>query len=251
MVTECCLSGFQWDGAPIGIEGKIAENKAYIVGGNEKVAILVVADLFGWTFINTRLLCDRYAEEANAAVYMPDFFGGEVIDPQIIANHNRWNEFNLEGWHKRNAKEARWDEIVQVAKALKERYERVGVIGYCYGGWSLFRLGGIEFEPRLVDCISTAHPTWLTKEEIDKIGVPVQICAPEIDKAFTSELKAYANEVIPTKGVPYDYQYFPGVEHSFATRGNLEDEKERRAMLRGKRAQVAWMKEWLHGEDGW
>jgi dienelactone hydrolase len=102
-----------------------------------------------------------------------------------------------------------------------------------------------------VSGISTAHPTLLTKEEIDGIGVPVQICAPEVDNAFTPELKAYANEVIPTKGVPYDYQYFPGVEHAFATRGNLDDEKEKRAMLRAKRAQVGWMREWLHGEEGW
>jgi dienelactone hydrolase len=142
------------------------------------------------------------------------------------------------------------------------------VIGYCYGGWSSFKLGSRE-ENGLVDCvlslpgvdhktrsdletgISTAHPTWLTKDEMDNIGVPVQICAPEVDAAFTPELKAYANEVIPTKGVPYDYQYFHGVEHSFATRGNLEDEKEKRAMLRAKRAQVGWMREWLHGEEGW
>ena len=46
MVTECCLSGFQWDGTPLGVEGKIANNKAYVVGGNEKVAILVVAGMY-------------------------------------------------------------------------------------------------------------------------------------------------------------------------------------------------------------
>lgn len=85
---------------------------------------------------------------------------------------------------------------------------------------------------------------------MDNIGVPVQICSPEIDAAFTPELKAYANEVIPTTGVPYDYQYFPGVEHAFATRGNLEDERERRAMVRCKRAQIGWMREWLHAGEG-
>lgn len=98
--------------------------------------------------------------------------------------------------------------------------------------------------------ISAAHPTWLTKEEIDRIGVPVQIVAPEHDNAFSPELKRYANEVIPTRGVPYDYQYFPGVVHSFATRGSLTEKGEREAMLRAKRAQVAWMREWLHGNFG-
>ncbi|KAK7184084.1 hypothetical protein DPSP01_001274 [Paraphaeosphaeria sporulosa] len=248
MVTECCISGFQWDGTPIGSEGRIADNNAYIVGDSNKVAILVIADLFGWSFTNTRLLCDAYAAETPATVYMPDFFGGQVIDPAIIANTNRWNEFDLEEWSKQNAKDVRWLEILGVARALRAKYDKVGVIGYCYGGWSLFRLGNKNLNG-LVDCISTAHPTWLTRDEIDTIGVPVQICAPEIDAAFTPELKAYANEVIPTKGVPYDYQYFHGVEHAFATRGNLEDERERRAMVRVKRAMVAWMREWLRGED--
>ena len=40
-----------------------------------------------------------------------------------------------------------------------------------------------------MDCISTAHPSWLTEEEIEGVGVPVQILAPEIDPVFTPELK--------------------------------------------------------------
>lgn len=102
MVTECCISGFQWDGTPTGKEGRIAENDTYVVGESQKVAILVIAgmleygyrssapccrpsilnclpltdcdhaDLFGWTFTNTRLLCDAYAAETPATVYMPD-----------------------------------------------------------------------------------------------------------------------------------------------------------------------------------
>ena len=80
------------------------------------------------------------------------------------------------------------------------------------------------------------------------IDVPAQIQAPEVDPVFTPELKAYANEVIPTLGVPYDYQYFPGVEHSFATRGDEANPKEMRAMQRAKNATVGWCREWLHGE---
>jgi dienelactone hydrolase len=172
-----------------------------------------------------------------------------VISPDIIRDRSRWGEFDLKAFGETNAKQVRWPELLSCAQALRAKYKRVGVIGYCYGGWSLFCLGSKLHSPRLVDCISTAHPTWLTKEEIDNIGVPVQIVAPEIDPVFTAELKAYANSVIPTKGLAYDYQFFPGVEHAFATRGNPGDEKERRAMVRAKNAQVAWMKEWLHEDN--
>lgn len=152
---------------------------------------------------------------------------------------------------ERNSKAIREPEIFACARALKSQYKRVGVIGFCYGGWGSFRCGATSHEPHLVDCISTAHPGLQTKEEIENLGVPTQIIAPEVDPTFTPEFKKYANEVIPTKGIPYDYQYFPGVEHSFATRGNPDDEKERLAMVRAKRAQVFWMKEWLHGDGKW
>lgn len=124
-------------------------------------------------------------------------------------------------------------------------------MGYCFGGWSSFALGSRSLNPSdspIVDCISAAQPTWLTKEEIDDIGVPVQIIAPEMDPTFTPELKEYASRVIPTKGVPYDYQFFPSVEHAFVTRGDPNKPHERRAMVRAKNAQVHWMKEWLQGD---
>ncbi|KAH7122655.1 Alpha/Beta hydrolase protein [Dendryphion nanum] len=245
-MSECCLVGFKWKGTPVGNETKLGSNDSYIVGESSDIAVLVIADLFGWTFVNTRLLCDAYAKEIGATVYMPDFFGGQVINPAIIRDTSRWAaELDISRFNRENGKEVRWPEIRACAEALRATYKRVGVIGYCYGGWSSFQLGSSAHSPRLVDCISAAHPTWLTKEEIDAIGVPVQIVAPEHDPTFTPELKKYANEVIPTKGVSYDYQYFPGVEHSFATRGNPDDEKERAAGERAKRAQVFWMREWL------
>lgn len=71
-MDDCCLRGFKWDGIPIGHETKLSDNAAYVTGSSNEIAILVVHDLFGWTFPNTRLLADAYAEEVNATVYVPD-----------------------------------------------------------------------------------------------------------------------------------------------------------------------------------
>jgi hypothetical protein len=71
-MSQCCLQGFEWDGTPNGKESTLANNKAYVTGSNPDVAIMVIADLFGWTFINERLLSDHYAKEADATVFMPD-----------------------------------------------------------------------------------------------------------------------------------------------------------------------------------
>jgi hypothetical protein len=70
-MAQCCLQGFQWDGKPNGKESTLAENKTYVTGSNPNVAIMVIADFFGWTFRNERLLSDHYAKEADVTVFMP------------------------------------------------------------------------------------------------------------------------------------------------------------------------------------
>lgn len=77
----------------------------------------------------------------------------------------------------RNGKEQRQPEIFAAAKELRSKYKKVGAIGYCYGGWACFRLAAKG--QNLLDCVSVAHPSLLSKDEIDNLGVPVQILAPE------------------------------------------------------------------------
>jgi len=254
-MSECCIQGFEWEGTPTGRETTLAGNKTYITGSdNSDVAIIIIHDLFGWTFPNLRLLADHYAREVNATVYLPDFFGGEVLPAEILRDNSQWSKLDIPAFTSRNTKEIREAEIVECTRALRTQYghKRVGAIGFCFGGWAVFRLGSKAHnnvsgqETKLVDCISTAHPTWLTKEEIENVGVPVQILAPEFDPVYTPELKEFSNKVIPTLGVPYDYQYFPGVAHAFAVRGDPGKDGERKGMVRAKNAAAYWMREWLH-----
>jgi dienelactone hydrolase len=107
----------------------------------------------------------------------------------------------------------------------------------------VFRLGAKD--NNLVDCISTGHPSLLTLEDIDAISVPTQILAPEVDFAFTEELKGHTWKTLQKNRIIFDYQHFPGVEHACLVRGNLHNEGEREAMARGKDAAVAWFRQWL------
>ena len=177
-----------------------------------------------------------------------DFYSyeGEKLDFDILSQPDRrdWDQLDLGAFLARNSKEIRRPEIFACAKTLRSQYQKVGVIGFCWGGWAVFQLGAKENNV-LVDCISTAHPTWLEKQEIEKVGVPVQILAPEHDQMFTPELKEYANKVIPTLGVPYDYQHFPGIDHAFAVRGDPNVPGERDGMERAKNAAVLWFRQWL------
>lgn len=97
-----------------------------------------------------------------------------------------------------------------------------------------------------MDCITAGHPSLLTENDIDEVAVPVQLLAPEIDPAFTAELKKHSFEAIQKLRVPFDYEYFSGVEHGCLVRGDPEKPGEREAMARGKNAVVSWMKQFLH-----
>ncbi|KAF7845938.1 hypothetical protein BT93_L5912, partial [Corymbia citriodora subsp. variegata] len=217
-MSSCCKEGFNWNGTPSGKETTLAKNKAYVAGSNKDVAILMVHDVFGWTLPNLRLLADHYAQEVGATVYLPDFFDGEVVSPETMDDPKKREAFDVMAFIGRNGKEKRFPEMVACAEALRKEYKKVGAIGFCYGGWAVFQLGAKG--KNLVDCISTAHPSLLTKEEIQNVGVPVQILAPETDQMLTPELKDYCNTTIPNLGVEYAYEYFPGLVHGFAARGD-------------------------------
>ena len=108
----------------------------------------------------------------------------------------------------------------------------------------MFRLGA-KSNP-LVDCISTAHPSLSTKEEVEALGVPTQIIAPETDTQLTPEMKDFVNKTIPTLGLEYDYQYFPGLVHGFATRGDHRNHLQKNGLERAKNVAVNWLIQYLH-----
>ncbi|GLB08706.1 hypothetical protein AtubIFM57258_004610 [Aspergillus tubingensis] len=241
-VSSCCLQGFEWEGIPKGQNGKLVNNDSYITGENPNNAILIIHDILGWEFPNIRLLADHYAREANAMVYVPDFFGGDSLPSGPILS-GKWNELDVDGFMSRNTRQIREFEILECAKALREQHQKVAAVGFCYGGWAVFRLGAKDHaDVPLVDCIVAGHPTFLTKEDIDNVAVPVQLLAPEHDPMFTFDLKLYSFETLQKVGVPFDYQHFPGVQHGSLVRGDKNQPGEREAMVRAKNAAISWIK---------
>ncbi|KAL8740912.1 MAG: hypothetical protein Q9184_008442, partial [Pyrenodesmia sp. 2 TL-2023] len=72
-MSQCCISGFAWNGKPKGREEKLGKHNAYVAGSADSgVAILFLHDIFGWKFTNNRLLADHFADEVGATVYLPD-----------------------------------------------------------------------------------------------------------------------------------------------------------------------------------
>jgi len=207
---------------------------------------MIVHDIFGWTLNNTRLLADHYAEEADVTVYLPDFYDGEVVDPARLAPDYKGEPFDRDTFLNTNNKETRQPEVFACAATLKQElgFKKVGAIGFCWGGWAIFRLAAKGND--LVDCVSTGHPALFDESDVDAVGVPIQLLAPEDDFTFTPELKQYCNKVLPTLGIDFDYQHFAGLAHGFATRGDVNNPTQKKGLERAKNVAVSWFREYLH-----
>ncbi|KAL8304426.1 hypothetical protein RB600_007715 [Gaeumannomyces tritici] len=171
-ISSCCLTGFEWDGTPTGRTEKLGGSDVYVAGANAEAGVLLVHDLFGWTFGNLSLLADQVAREADVTVYMPDLVAA-----------GRFRDLDLPGFMARNGRASREPELFACARAIRaERgHSRVSACLLPIGVL-LWRLGWPP--PRehraapLVDGISIGHPSLATEKDFDEVAVPVQILAP-------------------------------------------------------------------------
>ena len=141
-MNDCCRTGFLWNGTPTGRVDEHAGKAVYIAGDNSKRAVLMIHDVFGWDVNNARLLADHYAKEIGATVYLPDFFDGGSAKEGDLSFKPEGNSMKMEispsfdfpGFWAKNSPEARFPEIVASARKLREQYDFVGAVGFCWGG---------------------------------------------------------------------------------------------------------------------
>ena len=129
--------------------------------------------------------------------------------------------------------------ILSFARLLRQQHKHIGAVGYCWGGKPALILAS-KANARLVDCISIAHPSFCTKEDISGVAVPIQIIAPEHNPQYTPELKEHSHKTFQMLGISYDYLYFPGRKHGFAVKCEENDAGEKKDMNFAKNAVVYW-----------
>jgi dienelactone hydrolase len=170
-----------------------------------------------------------------------------VVKPEMMSPDYKGEPFDLMAFIGKHSKEKSFVEVEACVKALRSEhgFKKIGAIGFCYGGYAMFRLASKEL--KAIDCMSTGHPAQFDKGDIEALGgCPVQLLAPEEDFTFTPELKEHCLKVLPTVGIDWDYQYFHGVKHGFCTRGDQNDKVQKQALERAKNAAVAWFGQYLH-----
>lgn len=76
MACADCVSGAVHEGTPTGTEITLAGLPTYAVGDEASKRIVIFGhDIFGWKFVNTRLLADEYAAR-GFRVLVPDLYDG-------------------------------------------------------------------------------------------------------------------------------------------------------------------------------
>jgi len=236
-----CISVNVHEGTPYGKVETINGRATYVSAppkSNSKSCLVILHDGFGYELVNNRLLSDAFAQGIGCTLYLPDFFEGTAYEP---------GKYELEDFLKSNSKEVRWPQIKDYVTALKKEhgYEKVGAIGYCWGGWGTWKLAGLD---GAIDACAVAHPSLIEADDAKVINVPALIICAEMDSQLTDEKREKIQKVMVEKaksGLYSKLAYYPGTAHGFAVRGDLSNPLVLRALESARDDAVSFFKTFL------
>ncbi|KAJ3568986.1 hypothetical protein NP233_g5344 [Leucocoprinus birnbaumii] len=223
-----CISGVRHEGVPEGKETQINGVDVYIatptVDYPKDKAILYLPDAFGHQLINAQLMADDFARNGFYTV-IPDILLGDGVPLDAFENPN----FKIADWLAKHTQEKTRPTLDKVIDGLKDQgIKEFGAVGYCFGGRYVFDLA---FE-NIIKASVVCHPSLLkipadlnTYFETSKAPLLINSCT--VDSQFPHEAQAVADELFGQgKFTPgYERAYWEGCTHGFAVRGDLSDPK--------------------------
>ncbi|KAJ5203456.1 hypothetical protein N7449_005535 [Penicillium cf. viridicatum] len=236
----CCASGFKHEGAPTGELKNIDGVNTYITypkDKNPEKAIIFLADVLG-IYINAQLLADEFANNGYLTI-IPDIFQGD----QISVSDMQSGKADLASWLP-NHQPANIEPVVEsTIKYARETLgvKKIGAVGYCFGGKYVCR----NLKPGKIEVGYTAHPSFITHEELSAIKGPFSIAAAETDSIFTTQLRHESEETLIKAAQPWQINLFSGVSHGFAVRADLNDPKQKWAKEQAFCQAIAWFNQYL------
>ncbi|KAK7048323.1 DLH domain-containing protein [Favolaschia claudopus] len=233
-----CFTGSVLEGTPTGVISDI--DSAYFASGSPDGNSNTKRNDYRLKLNNPKIIADQFALHLKCDVWVPDFFQG----------HPPVNEFQMKSLPDRAGKklgvfgllrtiavalpsipsfisnrgsvvDAR---VVSFIKKIQEqkKYEKIGVIGYCFGGGIASRVGAAT---NIFDSIVLAHQeTRPTPRLTPSRLAPTAWAQPEEDMGISAErLKKIEELYASRKGkdtyVDYEIQVYKA--HGFAARPNF------------------------------
>ncbi|KAK6507271.1 hypothetical protein TWF481_005719 [Arthrobotrys musiformis] len=259
--SSCCMRGSIHTGETTGTETVIHNLKTYVAipesPSDIKGTIVIIPDVFGWDFVNVRLLADSYAKRGGFRVLIPDFHFGTAFAKDSLDVVFPLRGFELP-WYKRI-----WDMVFTFPKFLgwfwahREAVSRpiitrffeslreelastsggkLGVIGFCWGGRY-----AVLMDP-YVDAIYTAHPSFLqVPTEVEAVTKPISFALGEKDIVVPMKQVDQIKGILKKKeSLDSEVVVYEGMLHSFAIRGNPAFEAEKKGLEGSETQAVDW-----------
>ncbi|KAI0465851.1 dienelactone hydrolase family protein [Xylaria cf. heliscus] len=276
MSCPACFAGGVHDGTPTGTVTKMHGLDVYVAepaSGNPAEGIIVlIPDIFGWEFVNIRLMADSFAKKKDYRVYVPEFMNGHAASVSHLTSMQKlmapksWADTLSKPYHILSLITGalpaiflnRPGKTYPVVKSFMESLRQneaahlpVGVTGYCWGGKHAVLLAeGFKVDGKpLIDAGFTAHPSLLTLfDDIEKIAVPVSFALGDKDNMVSPEQAKQLEKIILAKpeGQKGEVRIYPGYGHGFACRVDVTNEDPKGAVEAEDQA-LAWFEKSFEG----
>ncbi|KIW19411.1 hypothetical protein PV08_03706 [Exophiala spinifera] len=247
----CCFSGFRHEGTPKGHFETIANVRAYIASPKDQKpthAVLLLSDVFG-IYVNSQLLADDFAASGYLVV-LPDLLDGDAMDIGAFEA----GQIDIPAWLSKHGSDTVDPIIDRIINHIRTylSISKIGGAGYCFGGKGreLSAFYVIRFlKASKLDAGYTAHPSFVTDEELERIGKPLSISAAEIDSIFTTELRHRSERILAETSQRWQINLFSGVTHGFAIRADLKVPQNKFAKEQAFLQSLGWFSSTLGQPD--
>lgn len=267
MSCPACFQGSVHEGQPRGKDIKLHGLDAYVTepadGRQAKAIIVMIPDVFGWEFVNSRLLADTYADKGDYKVYLPDFMNGHpapmwMLERLVAANET--GNYLVKAYHMicvicgfipfmihNNIGKS-----FPVVKGFFEQLRKeegatlpIGAAGFCWGGKHVILLAhGAEIDGKpLIDAGFTGHPSFLDLPgDIEKVTIPVSIAVGDKDNQIKAHHMPKIKELLEGKpeGAKGAIRVYEDATHGFALRAALDMEDLAKKATEAEDQCISW-----------
>ncbi|KAI3607861.1 dienelactone hydrolase endo--beta-d-glucanase [Moniliophthora roreri] len=222
-----CYTGTILPGEPTGTLQPDFDG-AYLSPGPEGStlhAIILLTDIFGLGTPNPKLIADNLSKQLSCDVWIPDLFQGkppvkpdQMKAPERPGQRMNWLSFffaaipAIPGFIRvRAAKtDSRIKSFIEKLK-IERKYERLGAVGYCFGGAACVRLGATG----LVNSVVICHPGGFSFQQVLAMKVPCSWVCAEEDFTFSQATRIKTEKEFQSrKGkenyVEYEFRDYKG-----------------------------------------
>ncbi|KAF3041199.1 hypothetical protein E8E11_005088 [Didymella keratinophila] len=242
---KCCAIGVKHEGTPKGEIKTFGDIRAYEIYPEDRStqnAVLIMTDVLGFEFTNVQLIADQFAANGYYTIIPDVFRGNEIPFPMP-------SDFDFPSWKEtKMPREADVDPIyAAIIKHLRGELgvKRLGGVGYCFGGKYVCRW----LKPGGLEAAFTAHPSFVTVEELKGIQGPLSIAAAETDQIFPAEKRRETEDILKEMSVPYQMSLYSDAEHGFGVKGDMANARGRFAKEQAFLQAVFWFDEFIKKEN--